>query len=94
MADIGSLVASIGLAHMVGARCVIAPVDDRMLYDVTRLRKLVTPRTRAIVPWWSEPWTLIARVKPRCHLAKSCANRVTSARCFPQCAESFFLPPS
>lgn len=37
------------LAHMVGARCVIAPVDDRMLYDVTRLRQLVTPRTRAIV---------------------------------------------
>src|SRR5262249_38255658 len=37
------------LVQMVGARCVFAPVDDRLLYDVKSIRRLITKNTKAIV---------------------------------------------
>jgi aspartate/methionine/tyrosine aminotransferase len=37
------------LAHMVGAKCIFAPVDHRLVYDVKFMRRLITKNTKAIV---------------------------------------------
>jgi len=37
------------LAQMTGAKCVFAPVDHRLLYDVNSIRRLMTKNTKAIV---------------------------------------------
>jgi (5-formylfuran-3-yl)methyl phosphate transaminase len=37
------------LAHMVGAKCIFAPVDDRLLCDVKSIQRLITKNTKAIV---------------------------------------------
>lgn len=36
-------------AQMVGAKCIFAPVDDRLLYDVKSIGPLITKNTKAIV---------------------------------------------